>query len=432
MGVRTPWGDSEELRERRLTPGPGNDREEVERNQRERLFGAMVASVAERGYEATTMGHLAELSGVSSRTAYDLFGDKEAVFVATLEAMIEAVVGVAAGPVADPESGDWEARARAASHALAALVVAQPAASKMFLVDVFAAGPAALAALERLLAGFEVLAREMAAQSPERAGTPPEMTAAFTGAIEEIARMRLVAGEEAELPGLIDQIWDLIGSYRPPPWPLHLNGRVPKVTGESLEAHDQAERVIRAFAVAVAEKGYGEATVGDAVRIGKMSTSTFYVHFQGKEEAMLAAIDSAGAQMGAAMVPAIRRAPEWPQAVRAALGALFNFLASRPALARLMLVEVYAAGPEALRRRVEYLAPLERLIGEGAEQSEAPGITVELLAGVVYSLARRRVREQGPRALPKLAPLCAYLTLMPYIGAEEAAQVANEEEGRRG
>ena len=102
--VATPWGQSDALRERRLRPGPGTPREEVLANQRQRLFGAMVASVAERGYIATTVNDLVEISGVSSRTFYDLFPDKKACFLATLEAMIEAAVAYAAtaGNARDP------------------------------------------------------------------------------------------------------------------------------------------------------------------------------------------------------------------------------------------------------------------------------------------------------------------------------------------
>ena len=81
----TPWGDSARLRERRLPPGPGTPREQVIANQRERLFGALVATVAAKGYEATTVGDLAELSGVSSRTFYDLYPDKRACFEEALE-----------------------------------------------------------------------------------------------------------------------------------------------------------------------------------------------------------------------------------------------------------------------------------------------------------------------------------------------------------
>ena len=48
-----------------LRPGPGTPPADVARNQRERLFGAMVACVAERGYAATRVTDLVAMSGVS-------------------------------------------------------------------------------------------------------------------------------------------------------------------------------------------------------------------------------------------------------------------------------------------------------------------------------------------------------------------------------
>ncbi len=159
-------------------------------------------------------------------------------------------------------------------------------------------------------------------------------------------------------------------------------GRAAAVSAEGLEAHDNAERVIRALAIEVAERGYKDTTVANILARGKMSATTLYSVFAGKEEVMRAAIDSAGAQMGAAMTTAVRRSPDWSSSVRAAIGALFNFLASRPALARVMLEEAYVAGPAALQRRVGYLEPLERLIKEGpADSAEAEPITAELIAG---------------------------------------------------
>ena len=322
--------------------------------------------------------------------------------------------------------------------------MAQPAAARMVLLEAYAAGPEALAPLERALAGFEALARQMLAQSPERARMPVEMVAAYLGAIEEILRMRLLGGREAELPGLMEKLWDLIGSYRAPGQRLRLAGRLPKAQAESLEAHDHAERALRAFAVVVAERGYAETTVEAVLRRAGMSATTFYAHFRGKEDAMLAAIDSAGAQMEAAIGPAVRRAEDWPAAVRAGFGALFNFLASRPALAQLVTVEAYAAGPAAVARRVGYLAGAGGADREGWERAGeareegrggaavagAVAITVDLIAGVVYALAYRRVREAGPQALPRLAPICTYLALAPFLGAEEASAVANGDSGR--
>jgi hypothetical protein len=128
----------------------------------------------------------------------------------------------------------------------------------------------------------------------------------------------------------------------------------------------------------------------------------------------------------AAMLPAFRRNEDWAQGVRAAWGAFFNFLASRPSLADLVLVEVYAAGPAAIDRRDEALRPLEILLAEGRLRApEVPWIAREAIPGGILALAYNQLRRSGPESLPSLAPISTYLTLAPYIGAEDAAIAAN-------
>src|SRR5215212_7749632 len=83
--VATPWGSSSSLREQMLKRGPGTPPEVVAENQRRRLFGAMVAGVSTRGYAETRLADLVDVSGVSSSSFYDLFADKHACFLATLE-----------------------------------------------------------------------------------------------------------------------------------------------------------------------------------------------------------------------------------------------------------------------------------------------------------------------------------------------------------
>jgi AcrR family transcriptional regulator len=446
----TPWGRSELLRDRRLPPGPGATRENVVASQRERLFGAMVASVAERGYEATRVADLVAISGVSSRTFYDLFPDKQACFLATLEAIIQAAVsytaqtagegegerataGVVLPPEPDAGAASWEERARRGFRAFAEMVARQPAAARLGLIEAYAAGPEAMVPLEQAVAGFTWLTRRMLEQSPERAEMPAEMVSAHIGAQQEIARTRLLQGREGELPQLTDELWELMMSYRPPPRPLRLSGRPPKPRPEGIDAHDHAERALGAFTAVVAEQGYAGTTVDAVLKRAQMSATTFYAHFRGKEDAMLAAIDTAGAQMVAAILPPFRRAPDWPEGIRAGFVALCSFLASRPATARLLMVEVYAAGPAAVGRRAETLRPLEALASEGYRHaSGTPPIVAEAVAGAVFSLAYGRIRDSGPESLPSLAPLCTYIALSPFIGAEQACRVANGEDRGKG
>jgi AcrR family transcriptional regulator len=311
------------------------------------------------------------------------------------------------------------------------MVVAQPATARVMLIEAYAAGPEAMAPIEAAMEGFEWLTRQTAERSPERAGMPAEMITAHIGASRELASARLRQGRERELPALLDDMWELISSYRPPPEPLRLVGRGPSAATEGLGAHDHAERAIRAFAVVAAEKGYSATTVDEVVARAGMSATTFYDNFAGKEDILMAAIDSAGAQTIAAALPPFERASGWSQGIRAAFGAVFNFLASRPALAQLVMKEIYAAGPAAVERRVDAMRPFRALIEQGQKRSSSvPPIAPELMAGAVATLAYRAIRDGGPETLPGLAPLATYITLAPYLGPDEACKVANGS-GRR-
>jgi len=423
--VATPWGSSEQLRGRMLRPGPGNRAEEVAQNQRERIFGAMVASVSERGYTATRVSDLVALSGVSSRTFYDLFADKQTCFLEAVQAVLALAVKVAAEADAAVSDASWEERAASGFKAFAEMIANQPAAARMCLIEAYAAGPEALKPLDDATAGFESLAKQMSLESPERAGMPEEMFTAHVGALQEIARNRIGRGTTAELPALMDEVAEFMLSYRPPPVPLRLGTRSPAPRAEDLEAHNHAERALRALAVVVAEKGYAQTTIDEVISRASMSATTFYANFSGKDDALMAAIDGAGAQVVAAVMPAFDRSADWPSGVRAAFGAMFSFLATRPALAHLMTVGIYGAGVPALKRRARALAPLGGLIEGGGRRFQLPSVGLEAIAGAVYGLMYRQVRRGGAASLPALAPICTYMTLAPFIGAEAAAAAAN-------
>src|SRR4051794_13778037 len=240
--VVTPWGDSDSLRQRQLRPGHGIPPPEVERSQRERLFAAVVATVARKGFAATTVADLAGLSGVSSRSFYDFFGDKATCLRATIE---EILTG--AGNLVKVEMGeDFEDGALRSYKALAEAIVAQPAAAKVCLVDSYAAGPAAVEPLTAAVADYEAELRRRLRLLPERAGMPAEMVAARVGGFLEIVRTRLRRGGEAELLRLGEDLVALILADRPPPVPLRLSVRPPKAEPESLAAPEHAERAIRA------------------------------------------------------------------------------------------------------------------------------------------------------------------------------------------
>ena len=408
-----------------LPAGRGTSREEAERSQRERLFAALVATVAEKGYEAATIADLVELSGVSRSAFYRHFRDKQDCFLAVVEALVGPTIGAVARADGRPPGLEG---AREAFDSFIGLLVDQPAAARMCFVEIYAAGPQAVGAIERAMDAFEEFVSRTLAQLPGREGMPPQIVRAMIGGLQKVIHKRLYRREEAQLVELTPQLWDWGLSYLPPPQPLRTPRRRRRGWDgeERRDGHAPAERVLRAMAAAVAEKGYPETTVADVVERASTSQRTFYEHFANKEEAMLAAVDQGSAQMLAAILPAFRRAPDWPHAVRGSFEAMFAFGAVEPEYTQLGAVEIYAAGKRVLEQRDNVMAGLEGLLAPGYELApKTPTIAAEAIGGAIYALIYDQVKASGPQSLPEITPLATYIALTPFMGAEQAVAVAN-------
>jgi AcrR family transcriptional regulator len=423
--VRTPWGDAAQLREKKLRPGRGTPREEAERNQRERLFAALVATVDEKGYEATTVADLVELSGVSRSAFYRHFEDKQACFLAAVEALVDPTLqrlADEAGAAAEPQ------RAQRAFELLIELIVRQPAAAKMCIVEVYAAGPEGAALVDRMMDSATELAQRLLEQAPERRGLPPELVRSVVGGVQKVIHKRLYRGQVEELPELAPQLWQWIFRYPVPPGPLKATRRrtVKALPFQERQAQSNPpERVLRALAAVVADKGYPDTTVAEIVERAQTSQRTFYEHFKNKEDAIVAALDSGSAHMLAAALPAFRRAPDWQHAVHDTIEAMFCFGAEEPEYARLGGVEMYAAGKRALDQREVVTEGMEGLLSPGYELApDTPPIAAEAVGGALYSLLYDHVNKKGPETLPDLVPTLVYVTLAPFLSAEEAYEVA--------
>lgn len=422
--VRTPWGDADTLRDRKLRPGRRLPPEEVARNQRERLFAALVAVVAEKGYEGTRVEDLLELSGVSRSAFYAHFSDKEECLLAAVQAFVGPTIGAIFGEDGPPPD---EPRARAAFESFTQLIVDQAAAARMCLVEVYAAGPRAVEEIDRTtdrIQGFVSAAFE---QVPERRDMPAEIVRAMVGGLRKVIHTRLYRGDEEELIELTSPMWNWVTSYPPPPQSLRRpRGRPPAGNGGPPGGYDPADRILRALASVVAEKGYPAMTIGDIAARASISLSTFYANFADKEEAMLAAVDSGSSQMLATTLPAFRRAPDWPHAVRGAFGAMFAFCAAEPEYTTLGAVDVYAAGRRALEQRDEVMTTMEALLVPGFERNpDASPVAAEAIGGAIYSMIYDQVKRGGAESMQEIAPLATYVTLAPFIGAEEACAIAN-------
>ncbi|HVW45515.1 MAG TPA: TetR/AcrR family transcriptional regulator [Solirubrobacterales bacterium] len=427
--LQTPWGDADTLRDRRLPPGRSGDREAARRDQRERLFAALVASCDEKGYDQTSVEDLLRTSGVSRATFYEQFDDKLDCFRAAQAEMVAAATAAIAAVLAG--DGDPAERPRAALETLVGLVVDQPAAARTCLVESYAAGPAGIDPVQATIDRIIVLVRDAAQRVPSRAAMPPELLRGIVGGLYQVIYGRLRERREAELPGLVAGLWDWAMSFPPPPRPLRRAGRMivsrPIPTAPPFASYSAEQRIIRGFAVAVAAKGYPATTIADIAAAASISQTTFYEHFDGKPEALRAALDSSGAQMLAAVLPAIKRTADWKVALRVGFEELCGFLASEPAFASLRCVDVYGAGPEAITARdCAALLLVTDLVGPAYEDGlTASRLALDASAGAIYGVLFEGVRSGHTADLPRLAPFLTYFALAPFIGAEAACDVAN-------
>lgn len=438
--VLTPWGHSKSLRERRLPPGRGTPRGETERNQRERLFGAMVAVASTKGYGATSVADLLAVSGVSRKAFYEHFADKESCFLATLEEILSGASAITASRLR--RAGSWEERAERSLTSFLELLVAQPAAARLCVVESHAAGPAAVARVDKATAGFNEMMAQALRERPDYGEMPEELLWAMVGGMQRIVHTRLRLGAERELLAEAPLLLQLGLTYRPPPERLRRKRRRGASAIPSEDAppsadadgwpRDPGERIVRGTLAAVAEKGIGATTVGDIVEAAHISLSTFYEHFDGKAEAFDAALYASRARMVGYGLPIYRRARSWPEGVRALTEFSLSYLASEPEFARLIARDVYAAGPEALARLDRAIEAARRFVDDGVEEyaPQMPPIWREAIISALYAMLCRHVRLEGPESLPEIAPLATYMALAPFLGPEAACEVANGERPR--
>ena len=209
--------------------------------------------------------------------------------------------------------------------------------------------------------------------------------------------------------------------------PRGLHGLDPGVVAAS-----QRTRLLEAVGRAVADKGYAAATIDEIVRGAGVSKKTFYDHFSDKLDCFLAAYEAASDELLARLREAQSGPAGWLERTRAGIVAYLRWLAAEPALARVFLIEVAAAGPVAAERRERlrdrYAEVLRELQDDArAEIAALPRLPPEVfhaLVAAVDEVVVRRIRESGATALPELEPVLLYLQVALLAGPRAAAEAA--------
>jgi AcrR family transcriptional regulator len=124
----------------------GLSREEVESSQRVRILLGMAEAMRDQGFVDTTVADVIARAGVSRESFYRLFTSKGDCFAAAFDQAAEILLQriASSGAATSPRPADPLDRAEQAITAYLDTLAAEPAWARLFLVEVNAAGPAAM------------------------------------------------------------------------------------------------------------------------------------------------------------------------------------------------------------------------------------------------------------------------------------------------
>src|ERR1700730_4350644 len=208
--VKLPEENSGERYQRLPTGAHGLAREEVERDQRQRLQRAMIELIAQRGYPAVRILDLTKLAHVWQPTFYSLYTDKEGLL---LDAYDDIAARTAKTVIkAYNTDASLSERLRVAMRAFAELAAVEPDAMSLFLFGALGAGPKTLERRKRNIEALEQRIESIRDGSSSTAGA--NLTAkVILGGIREVAAARLVRRRGSQLPGLADELAAWAASY---------------------------------------------------------------------------------------------------------------------------------------------------------------------------------------------------------------------------
>jgi AcrR family transcriptional regulator len=196
----------------------GLSREFIAGNQRERLLDAMANVVAGKGYAATRVVDITDYAGVSRKTFYELFTDKEDCFLAAYDAITALLMDKMARGLAAVAQDTWEAKVGALLGEFLRFLAAEPAFARMCIVEVLGSGPRGLARRDAAVEAFYPIVDQLPRSQPGAEQWLSPLTPQFvTGGIFEVVYGAIRRGEIATLPELQQDLTRLaFRAYRYP------------------------------------------------------------------------------------------------------------------------------------------------------------------------------------------------------------------------
>ncbi len=187
-------------------PGGGRQGAHVVEMQRHRLLLAICEVVADEGLEKASVARICKRAGVSRRTFYDLFEDRE---VCLLEAFEQAIAAIAEGvlPVYERES-KWSARIRASLSVLLRMLDSSPSMAWLCVVETPRAGLKVAESRKRVLDVLIAAIDEGCSESKQGGALSPVAAQGVVGGCLAVIQASLM---EPDHPPLVELANPLMG-----------------------------------------------------------------------------------------------------------------------------------------------------------------------------------------------------------------------------
>jgi AcrR family transcriptional regulator len=413
--------------------------EKVAQHQRARLEGAMVEAVARHGFAGTTLRELVTLAGVSKTTFYEHFDSKQDCFLATFDEIIAQATERVSAAFRQP--GDFRERLLAGLAAFMDLTAEEPGAASLVAVESLTLGAAGVAHREEGSAAFEVMIRQSFDHSPSKLEVSDLLVRAIVGGIRGVVYRRLRTGRAEELPALTEELVDWALRYQRKPSPAMRAAAAAAARGTDAVEPDedeeervpwdeppdsrrsrselsQRERIVRAAARVVVERGYEALSIPAISAAAGVSNQTFYEHFDSKRAAFLAAFEIHAADALRFAAAAYVAAGDSPAAIGAGMRALIDYVIEHELFAKLAFFELPTAGPVALDKAddtldafVAYLRPEIAPRGIGGPVSD---VVLEAIATGTWAVLQHEIAHGRRAELAEVAPQLTEIALAPF------------------
>ena len=414
--------------------------------QRERLLAGMIAAANSNGYAHANVAAVISQAGVSRRTFYDYFSDRDDCFLAAIADIHERLAAEIGQAVAR------EAPAQALQAGITAILQfanREPVLAHYLMSETMGAGARAHSARDEGIGEIERILERARSGAPTGASTPDLCPRIVIGAIYRLLSSRLRRSEPA-LSGLIDDLLAWVESYSQPageqrwrtlqptaapprspyvpehapaaPTPLP-PGRPARSREEVAENHRQ--RILYAAAQLAERKGYNATTIADITKAAGVDGRAFYASFTDKQDAFMAVHELGVQQVMRVTAAAFFAGANWPERVWEAGRAFTQLLETNTLIARVGFVEAHAVGPGACQRVEDSHIAFTIFLQEGYRQqpqaaSPPSPLALEAIVATIFEIVYRQARKPGKPRISVLLAQMAHLALTPFLGVREA------------